>query len=63
MTGAQFRELRNAYGLSLRKAAKDMGINAGYLSDYENGKRVPSHGILLQMEMYTRNVLKPTGRF
>ncbi|MGH3646582.1 MAG: helix-turn-helix domain-containing protein [Micromonosporaceae bacterium] len=46
MTGTQIRAARLAAGLSLREVARRAHIDAGYLSQIENGKRAPSTEVL-----------------
>ena len=37
----KYRQIFDDYGISRRKAAKEIGISNGYLSDILNGKRPP----------------------
>lgn len=45
-------ELRTAKGIGLREAAAEMGISASSLSQYENGKAIPRHDVLVTLAGY-----------
>lgn len=40
--GLRISELRKLKGLTMEKLAYEMGISKGYLSDVENGNKIPS---------------------
>ncbi len=46
MIGDEIRAARQALGLSLRETARRAHVNAGYLSQIENGNRIPSAAVL-----------------
>ncbi len=49
MTGSRIRAARLAAGISLRELARHAVVDAGYLSQIENGKRAPSPEILARL--------------
>ena len=44
--GTRIREVRKDKGLTLRKAAAELGIPPSYLSDIENSRRLPSEKVM-----------------
>ena len=46
MLGTVIRTTRTMAGLTLRACAKHVGISPSYLSDIENGRRIPAENVL-----------------
>ena len=47
--GRRLSALRTECGLGLREAARQAGISAGYLTDLEHGRRLPSIELLQRL--------------
>lgn len=55
--GATLRSLRNAKGVSLTTAAKDLEISATALSCYEHGTRIPRDKVKIRIaDYYERSI-------
>jgi transcriptional regulator with XRE-family HTH domain len=51
--GEKLRELRRHHGLSLQELAEALGYKAhGYISELENGKKVPTVGFVLSVARF-----------
>jgi transcriptional regulator with XRE-family HTH domain len=65
--GETIYHARTAHGLSLRAAAKCVGITASYLSDIENERRVPAEEVLerigLGLGVSVDELMALAGRF
>lgn len=48
------REARERKGVSQKRAAQDLGINAQRYRNYEYGKREPTLALLVEMAKYYR---------
>jgi transcriptional regulator with XRE-family HTH domain len=65
--GETIYHARMAQGLSLRAAAKSLGITASYLSDIENERRIPAEEVLerigLRLNVSVDELMALAGRF
>ena len=48
--GLKFKSIRESLGLTLSEFSELLGITQGYLSDLENGVKIPSDTLLLLFE-------------
>lgn len=59
----KLRSLRESRGLSVRAAAKQLGVSAPFLSDIELGRRFPSEEVLERMALLLEIPLDELRKF